>query len=398
MAKASIRNGGAWTEITDESHRADTADAHDASAISFTPAGTIAATDVQAAIEEVAAEAGGGGSLTVEDEGTPLATAATTLDFVGAGVTATGAGAEKTITIPGSAAHEADGTDAHDASAISVLDTGGNFTGTDVETVLAELAGASSGTVDIEDEGAAEGAADTIDFTGAGVSVSFAAGKATVDIPGGGGGGATIQYPGLKPATPTYDFDDAALHADFTVNSQNGAFSSSHVKTQGEDWVGSSVELQYSAQMGSIHVAHANTDLDFHVGGIRQHGALINSSSMMMGIAALNSSGTGVGVVIYDDNNIYLATITNWEYSANSDNWGNKGMRQYESNGDWWLRLKRVSGTWTGYASQSGRAWDKTFNTRADSITVDRLVFGLLYQKAVGYSGRITADYFQVDV
>jgi hypothetical protein len=43
----------------------------------------------------------GGSSLTVEDEGTPLATAATTLDFVGAGVTATGAGAEKTITIPG---------------------------------------------------------------------------------------------------------------------------------------------------------------------------------------------------------------------------------------------------------------------------------------------------------
>jgi hypothetical protein len=41
-------------------HIADTDDAHDASAISFTPAGTIAATDVQAAIEEVASEAGGG--------------------------------------------------------------------------------------------------------------------------------------------------------------------------------------------------------------------------------------------------------------------------------------------------------------------------------------------------
>jgi hypothetical protein len=44
---------------------------------------------------------GSGSALTIEDEGTPLATAATTLDFVGAGVTATGAGAEKTITIPG---------------------------------------------------------------------------------------------------------------------------------------------------------------------------------------------------------------------------------------------------------------------------------------------------------
>lgn len=45
---------------------------------------------------------GVGGALTVEDEGTPLATGATTLDFVGAGVTASGTGAEKTITIPGS--------------------------------------------------------------------------------------------------------------------------------------------------------------------------------------------------------------------------------------------------------------------------------------------------------
>lgn len=38
--------------------------------------------------------------LTVEDEGSPLSGAATTLDFVGGGVTAAGAGAEKTITIP----------------------------------------------------------------------------------------------------------------------------------------------------------------------------------------------------------------------------------------------------------------------------------------------------------
>jgi hypothetical protein len=44
---------------------------------------------------------GVGSALTVEDEGTPLATAADTLDFVGAGVVASGTGAEKTITISG---------------------------------------------------------------------------------------------------------------------------------------------------------------------------------------------------------------------------------------------------------------------------------------------------------
>jgi len=44
---------------------------------------------------------GGGGSLAVQDEGSALSTSASTLNFVGAGVTATGTGASKTITIPG---------------------------------------------------------------------------------------------------------------------------------------------------------------------------------------------------------------------------------------------------------------------------------------------------------
>ena len=46
---------------------------------------------------------GGGSSLTVADEGSDLSTAATKLDFVGSGVTASGTGATKTITISGGA-------------------------------------------------------------------------------------------------------------------------------------------------------------------------------------------------------------------------------------------------------------------------------------------------------
>ncbi len=42
---------------------------------------------------------GGGSTLTVQDEGSSLATAATTLNFTGSGVTASGTGATKTITI-----------------------------------------------------------------------------------------------------------------------------------------------------------------------------------------------------------------------------------------------------------------------------------------------------------
>ena len=45
--------------------------------------------------------AASGGEVTVQEEGSSLSTAATTLNFVGSGVTATGTGATKTITIPG---------------------------------------------------------------------------------------------------------------------------------------------------------------------------------------------------------------------------------------------------------------------------------------------------------
>jgi hypothetical protein len=82
---------------------------------------------------------GSGTALTVEDEGTPLATAADTLNFVGDGVTASGTGSTKTITIPGDAAHIADTTDAHDASAISFSPTG-TIAATDVQAAIAEVA------------------------------------------------------------------------------------------------------------------------------------------------------------------------------------------------------------------------------------------------------------------
>lgn len=49
------------TSVSD--HTGDTTDAHDASAISFTPNGSIAATDVQAAIQEVRDEAAGSTDL-----------------------------------------------------------------------------------------------------------------------------------------------------------------------------------------------------------------------------------------------------------------------------------------------------------------------------------------------
>jgi hypothetical protein len=95
---------------------------------------------------------GGGSGLTVQDEGTPLATAATTLNFVGSGVVASGTGASKTITIAGG------------GSALTVQDEG---------TPLATDA-------------------TTLNFVGAGVTASGTGATKTITIAGGGGGGSAV--------------------------------------------------------------------------------------------------------------------------------------------------------------------------------------------------------------
>lgn len=92
---------------------------------------------------------GGGGisGITVQEEGTPLTTEATTLNFVGTNVTASGTGAVKTITITGTG-----------AAGVTVQDEG-----TDLTTI-----------------------ATTLNFEGAGVVASGNGAVKTITIAGGG--------------------------------------------------------------------------------------------------------------------------------------------------------------------------------------------------------------------
>ena len=126
----------------------DMDDQHPADAVSYDNGTSgLTADDVQAAIDEVVAA--GGSGLTVEDEGTPLATAATTLDFVGGGVVASGTGATKTITISAGGSSELARVEftgnvtinqTAEASAVSIVSAGAiSFDGStvvDIEVLL----------------------------------------------------------------------------------------------------------------------------------------------------------------------------------------------------------------------------------------------------------------------
>ena len=103
---------------------------------------------------EASAGGGGGSSITVQDEGSSLSTAATTINFVGNGVVASGSGATKTITIAGG------------GSGVTVQEEGSSLS--------------TSGT--------------TLNFVGAGVTASGTGATKTITVPGGG----TIDSAGVN--------------------------------------------------------------------------------------------------------------------------------------------------------------------------------------------------------
>lgn len=150
-------------------HISDASGAHEASAISFTPAGTIAATHAQAAIEEVASEASAGGT--------------------------------------GLADHLADASGAHAASAISYSGSA-NLAATDVEGALDELDTEKASATSVSDhlaDAAAAHAASAISFTPAGTVAATTVQGAIEEVASeaGGGGGSGYAPPWVKTGANT---------------------------------------------------------------------------------------------------------------------------------------------------------------------------------------------------
>lgn len=144
-----------------DTHVNDLTAAHAASSISFTPQGSIAATDVQAAIQEVRDEAAGGGAPSDVDYLVGTASgglsaeivvgtspggelggtwASPTVDATHSGSSHAGVQAAAEATAAAALnGHVTDATAAHAASAISADSTTLSGTGTDVQAVLEEL-------------------------------------------------------------------------------------------------------------------------------------------------------------------------------------------------------------------------------------------------------------------
>ena len=113
---------------------------HHAGSVEVTPFSTIAATNVQDALEEIVSEATGGtdDQTAAEVPFTPAGTIAATDTQAAVEEVATDAAADL-------AAHTGDATDAHDASAVSYDNTTSGMTATDVQAAIDELEAGGGG-------------------------------------------------------------------------------------------------------------------------------------------------------------------------------------------------------------------------------------------------------------
>lgn len=258
----------------------------------------------------------------------------------------------------------------------------------DTDTGWEEVTGAGGG-----------GAATQIDETGGPTTLDIAAiadgeylKRSGTDIVGDTPAAGGSSYAPLKPATPDDDFDGASLDVAWTAHSSGGSFATTDCFTQARD--GSSLRMEFFSKMGCLYRSQANTDLDIKATNIRGLGAMLGGS-MMFGIAALNSSGTGVGLLVYNDNNVYLANITTWQYASLLQTFSERGHNRW-GNSDYWLRLVRSGNNWTGYVSMNGKDWGTVSGTSAVTITVDRVAIGLFYDTGSTYIGAVECDSFDV--
>ena len=95
---------------------------------------------------------GVGGNLQVKDEGTQLASSTAILNFVGSGVTATGTGTEKTITIAGGSSYANSDVDTHLNTSTATSGQILSWTGTDYDWVDDQTGGGASGISNIVED------------------------------------------------------------------------------------------------------------------------------------------------------------------------------------------------------------------------------------------------------
>lgn len=199
-----------------------------------------------------------------------------------------------------------------------------------------------------------------------------------------------IYRPSLKPSTPVDDFEGSAIDGAWSAHSVSGSFDLTRSYPGQID--GSFLNLGFKGNFGTMYRSTSNVDQEVILGDVRLRGSVGHGQVSMPGIGLLDASGNGTAVVIYNDNNCYLAHIVAYNYNSNSGNI--TGIGHAGSNADfrWWLRLTRVGNVFDGYVSLSGESWEYHMSgTRTVTHTITEIHVG---QFLASVSGAMDVEWY----
>lgn len=208
---------------------------------------------------------GGGSSLTVQEEGSSLSTAATTINFVGSGITATGSGATKTITVSG--------------SAITVQDEGSSLST----------------------------AATTLNFVGSGIVASGTGTTKTITVSGGSADFSAIDEHVLPSTNITYDLGSTSRRwRDLYLSGNTIDLAGSTISSDGTGTISISadgVNLPAGSKSGGNAMAITSTS-----GGVNQAIVLVDFFSAAGGLSTANATFEFNGTV--ENKPVFIGTKT----------------------------------------------------------------------------------------
>ena len=203
------------------------------------------------------------GGLTIQDEGSALSTTATTLNFVGTGVVASGTGATKTITISGGGG--GGGVTVQDeGSALSTTATTLNFVGTGV---VASGTGATK-TITIN-----TGSASTEVYIAESADSNYGYNIPFMNVTSGGGGSFGLQVDhnsfGFNPSSHTLFVNNLATlsNADFLITAAGqtcrgiGYFKFTTQSNAANHLLLANVAIGYSAGANSANPANSSSNM-----------------------------------------------------------------------------------------------------------------------------------------
>lgn len=284
------------------------------------------------------------GGVDVEDEGTPETSGATTLNFVGSGVTA--------------------------------ADVGGGV-------VDITIPGATSG-IDVEDEGVSEATgALTLNFTGAGVSANdVGGGQVDITIPGSSG-----SYEGGPPATVP------------TVASLTWVNQGSATATDGTRGI-----LVANDVDGEVHILNTTTPSTPYNIYMRVEAFQLSSSANTTGMfddmgIVLRDNTNGDFIFVHfrnqrisgDEQNVYGISIDRW---TNATTFSTTALERLMLRPLKWLRVNNDGTTLTVYVSENGLDWiSMGTETIATFVgTVDR--YGVGFRSSTTTATSALVSYF----